>query len=254
MGRSFQEASSAKCAAPGLTNTSGVFRGDLMKAFLAFFAAALAATVVPAGAQLLIYDLALEKTGRSVNFANFEGGYLVVDTTAATFDSLIVANDPNTFAPYQAPGFVGGSYSLTRDYSGRVHAVLFGASSTGDNAALQVLGPIDSNRNVGGKLRANVSEKLRGFLLASSPESTSGGNGTATTFEYGFAGSDRAAATYNPNLTRQANSQSLDGAGALNFLGILLSNRGIPGPTPTPTPSPSPTATPTPTPTPTPSA
>lgn len=250
MGGSFQKAAPARITTPGLTNPSGVISGDLMKAFLAFFAAALAATVAPVGAQLLIYDLALEKTGRSVNFVNFEGGYLVIDTAAATFDSLVVANDPNTFTAYQAPGFVGGSYSLIRDYSGRSHAVLFGASSSGDNTALQVLGPIDSNRNVGGKLRANVSEKLRGFLLASSPESTSGGNGTATTFEYGFAGSDRAAATYNSNLTRQANNQELDGAGALNFLGILLSNRGIPGPSPTPSPSPSPTATPSPSPSP----
>ena len=209
--------------------------------------AALTLLVSAAQAQLLIYNLSLEKTGRSVNYTFFDSGYLVVDLAASTFSSVIVLTDPNTFTYYQTAGLVTGSYSTMLDYSGYDHAVLFGASSGTDNAALQVIGAIESNRNIGGDQRSNLARKLRGYFLASGPQvNASTGNGTATSFEYGYAGSSEATATYDSNLTKQANNQGLDSAGALDLIGQILANRGVPGYTPTPTPSPTPTPTPTP--------
>jgi hypothetical protein len=209
--------------------------------------AALTLLVSAAQAQLLIYNLSLEKTGRSVNYTFFDSGYLVVDLAASTFSSVIVLTDPNTFTYYQTAGLVTGSYSTMLDYSGYDHAVLFGASSGTDNAALQVIGAIESNRNIGGDQRSNLARKLRGYFLASGAQvNASTGNGTATSFEYGFAGSSEATATYDSNLTKQANNQGLDSAGALDLIGQILANRGVPGYTPTPTPSPTPTPTPTP--------
>jgi len=209
--------------------------------------AALTLLVSAAQAQLLIYNLSLEKTGRSVNYTFFDSGYLVVDLAASTFSSVIVLTDPNTFTYYQTAGLVTGSYSTMLDYSGYDNAVLFGASSGTDNAALQAIGAIESNRNIGGDQRSNLARKLRGYFLASGAEvNASTGNGTATSFEYGFAGSSEATATYDSNLTKQANNQGLDSAGALDLIGQILANRGVPGYTPTPTPSPTPTPTPTP--------
>jgi hypothetical protein len=209
--------------------------------------AALTLLVSAAQAQLLIYNLSLEKTGRSVNYTFFDSGYLVVDLAASTFSSVIVLTDPNTFTYYQTAGLVTGSYSTMLDYSGYDHAVLFGASSGTDNAALQVIGAIESNRNIGGDQRSNLARKLRGYFLASGAQvNASTGNGTATSFEYGYAGSSEATATYDSNLTKQANNQGLDSAGALDLIGQILANRGVPGYTPTPTPSPTPTPTPTP--------
>ena len=203
--------------------------------------AALTLLVSAAQAQLLIYNLSLEKTGRSVNYTFFDSGYLVVDLAASTFSSVIVLTDPNTFTYYQTAGLVTGSYSTMLDYSGRDNAVLFGASSGTDNAALQVIGAIESNRNIGGDQRSNLARKLRGYFLASGAQvNASTGNGTATSFEYGFAGSSEATATYDSNLTKQANNQGLDSAGALDLIGQILSNRGVPGYTPTPTPTPTP--------------
>ena len=206
--------------------------------------ASLTLLVSAAQAQLLIYDLSLEKTGRSVNYTFFDRGYLVVDLAASTFSSVIVLTDPNTFTYYQTAGLVTGSYSTMLDYSGYNHAVLFGASSGTDNAALQVIGAIESNRNIGGDQRANLARKLRGFFLASGAQvnastgNSTTSNGTATSFEYGFAGSSEATATYDSNLTKQANNQGLDSAGALDLIGQILANRGVPGYTPTPTPTP----------------
>ncbi len=201
-------------------------------------------TPTPAPTAVLIYDLELEKTGRSVNYTFFKDGFLVVDPGAENFSSIVVLTDPNTFSFYQAADFVSGSYSEILDYAGRRNVVLFGSSSgtaaTTDNAALQVIGPIDRSSKVGGGLRAEYSDKMRGFLLASGPEiEGTSANGTTTGFEYGYAGFSKATAEFNKGLTKEVNSQSLDAAGAVDFLEKYLSDRGIPGPTPTPSPTPS---------------
>jgi hypothetical protein len=214
--------------------------------FICTLLACLTLLATAASAQLLIYNLALDKTGSSVNYTFFDSGYLVVDLAASTFSSVIVLTDPNTFTYYQTAGLVTGNYSTMLDYSGYDHAVLFGASSGTDNAALQVIGTIESNRNIGGDQRSKVARKLRGYFLASSAEvdastgNSTTSNSTTTSFQYGYAGSSKATATYNSNLTQQANNQSLDSTGALNLVGQILANRGVPGFTPTPTPTPTP--------------
>jgi hypothetical protein len=211
--------------------------------------AGLVLIVTTAQAQLLIYNLELDKTGRSVNYTFFDEGYLVVDLAASTFSSVIVLTDPNKFSFYQSAGLVTGNYSTIFDYTGNDNAVMFGSSSGIDNAALQVIGAIESNRNIGGDQRSNLSRKLSGYFLASGAQVNAGtgnsttSNGTATSFEYGYAGFSKATATYDSNLTQQANNQGLDSAGALDLIGQVLSNRGVPGYTPTPTPSPTPTPT-----------
>ena len=152
--------------------------------------------------------------------------------------------DPNTFNFYQAADFVSGSYSEILDYAGRRNVVLFGSSSgtaaTTDNAALQVIGPIDNSGKVGGGFRAEYSDKMRGYLLASGPEvEATTSNGTTSGFEYGYAGFSKAKAEFNKGLTKEVNNQSRDASGAVDFLEKYLSDRGIPGPTPTPSPTPS---------------
>lgn len=197
-------------------------------------------TPTPTPDPLLVYNLELKQTGRSVNYAFFEGGYLVVDTGGSSFNSIIILSDPNTFTFYQASGFVTGTYNTILDYTGNSHAVLFGATAgttaSSDNAALQLEGDISENRSVGGGQRANLARRLRGYLLASGAQSS--GN---STFTYGFAGTSEARARINLGLTRSFNSQGLTSSEAVTELEQLLVRRGIPGPTPTPSPSPSPT-------------
>jgi len=214
-----------------------------------FFFALLASLVLvasSASAQLLIYDLSLDKTGRSVNYTFFDRGYLVVDLAASTFSSVIVLSDPNTFTHYQTAALVTGGYDTLLDYSGYDNAVLFGTSSGTDNAALQVIGKIESNKSIGGKKRSKLANKLQGYFLTSgaqvdastSNSSNSTTSNSTTTFEYGFAGFSKATATYDSNLTTKANNAGLDSADALNLIGQILSNRGVPGFSPTPTPTP----------------
>ena len=199
-------------------------------------------TPSPTPSPVLIYDLELKKTGRSVNFTFFKDGFLVVDPGASSFSSIVVLTDPNTFNFYQAADFVSGSYSEILDYAGRRNVVLFGTTATTDNAALQVIGPIDNSGKVGGGFRFEYSDKMRGYLLASGLEvEATTTNGTTTGFEYGYAGFSNAKAEFNKGLTKEVNNQSLDASGAVDFLEKYLSDRGIPGPTPTPSPSPSPT-------------
>jgi hypothetical protein len=195
-----------------------------------------------AHAQLLVYELSLSKTGRSVNYTFFQGGYLLVDTAASTFSSVIVLSDPNTFFFYQAPSLISGSYNTMLDYTGNQHAVLFGASagaSTSDSGALQVIGDLDRYSSVGGGKHSQLSKKLTGYFLASGPQgNATTTNGTTSSFEYGYAGASKATAEYKSDLTKQVNNDKLASADALSYLQTLLTNRGIPGPTPTPSPTP----------------
>lgn len=192
---------------------------------------------------LLVYDLVLDKTGRSVNYTFFKDGYLVVDPDASSFTSIVVLTDPNTFQFYQASDFLKGTYNEIRDYAGNRNAVLFGAtagtSANSDNSALQVIGPIDKNTGVGGEMRAKYSETLRGYFMASGPE-VSSGNGTNTRFEYGFAGFSRAKGQFNKNLSKQVNNAGLDMKGAVGFLEKYLIARGVVSASPSPSPSPTP--------------
>ena len=223
---------------------SFLFFALLFQSVLPAFSQTPTPTPTPTPSPILIYDLELEKTGRSVNYTFFKDGFLVVDPEAATFSTIVVLTDPNTFNFYQAADFVSGSYSEILDYAGRRNVVLFGTTTgttaTTDNAALQVIGPIDTSGKMGGGFRAEYSEKMRGYLLASGPEvEATTTNGTTTGFEYGYAGFSKAKAEFNKGLTKEVNGQSLDASGAVDFLEKYLSDRGIPGPTPTPSPSPS---------------
>jgi len=203
--------------------------------------------------QVLIYDLFLDKTGGSVNYAFFDSGYLVVDLAASTFSSVIVLTDPNKFSYYQTAGLLSGSYETMLDYAGYDHAVMFGASSGTDNAALQVVGDIQSNSNIGGEQRSKLAKKLQGYLMASGAQvdavtnnssNSTTSNATVTSFEYGYAGFSKATAFYNIRLTKHANNKGFGSAAALNLVGEILSNRGVPGYTPASTPTPTPTPKP----------
>jgi hypothetical protein len=202
-------------------------------------------TPEPTPSPLLVYDLELDKTGRSVNYTFFKDGFLVADPNASSFSTVVVLTDPNTFNFYQVGGFVTGTYNEVRDYAGRRNAVLFGATAgttaSSDNAAIQVVGPIDRHGSVGGGMKADYSNKMRGYFMASGTETETTGNGTVSEFEYGYAGFSKAKADFNKGLTKEVNGQGLDVAGAVTFLENYLSARGIPGPTPTPSPSPTPT-------------
>jgi hypothetical protein len=199
-------------------------------------------TPTPTPQPLLVYDLELDKTGRSVNYTFFKDGFLVIDPDASSFTSIVVLTDPNTFLFYQGADFVTGTYNVIRDYAGRRNAVVFGATAgttaSSDNAALQVIGPIDRHGSVGGGMKADYSDKMRGYLLASGAEIDASGNGTSSQFEYGYAGFSRAKAEFNKRLTKDINGRGLNVSGAVDYLEKYLSDRGIPGNTPAPTPTP----------------
>ncbi len=166
----------------------------------------------------------------------------MADPDASSFSTVVVLTDPNTFNFYQVADFVTGTYNEVRDYAGRRNAVLFGATAgttaSSDNAALQVVGPIDRHGSVGGGMKADYSDKMRGYFMASGAETQTNGNGTTSDFEYGYAGFSKAKAEFNKSLTREVNGQGLDVAGAVSFLGKYLSDRGVPGSTPFPSPTP----------------
>lgn len=210
-------------------------------------------------AQMVIYEVSFDDTGPGVNYSFIQGGYLVVDQNASSFSSVVVLNDPATWLPYYTTGLLAGSYmTMLEEGSGNEVAVIYSMSgggngtTSGDSLAFQVIGDTSDNVKVGGGASLPIAKKLRGFLLASAPETGTVDASGNSTFTYGFAGSSKATAKFESGFTREANDNRLDSAGTLTALTELLKNRGI-GPEPTPTPSPSPTASPSPSPTATPS-
>jgi hypothetical protein len=177
-----------------------------------------------------------------VNYTFFDSGYLVVDLAASTFSSVIVLTDPNTFSYYQTAGLVAGNYQTLLDYSSVGNAVMFGTSSGSTMPPCKSSAP--SNRTA-----TSVADNGRTWqensratswpvaLKRTPPPPTARPHHSNTAMR----DSARPQPPTIQTFTERANGQGLASSDALNLIGQMLSNRGIPGYSPTPTPTPTPT-------------
>ena len=212
--------------------------------------AALALGLAAARAELVIYNLSFGDISTSVNLPIFAGGYIVLDDSAGSFDSVIVLEDPDTAEQYYSTSLISGTYFELASGGGSNYGVLNGVASgnstTAESLAFQVVGKTSGDVDVGPGVSLRVAKKMKGFLMSNSQETVTANTTTdTTTIEYGFAGSNKVTARYDSASTQDANNSRLDAATALTAITEYLEGQGI-GPQPTPTPSP--TATPTPTP------
>ena len=211
-----------------------------MKALLVTVAAALAGLLC-ARADLLIYDLSFNSTGKSVNYSFLEGGYLVVDEASKAVTSIVILTDPDTRLAYYTTGLLSGTYmELLEEGSHTEYAVIYstsGSGGTADNVAFQILGKTSKKTDVGAGDSLSVAKKLSGYMLASAAQSTSVDSSLLVTFSYGFAGSSKVTSHLQSDLTSDFNNNRLSAASALTLLAEILKNRGI---VPEPSPSPSP--------------
>ena len=207
--------------------------------------------ILAARAEVLIYDLSFNTTGPSVNYSFLQGGYLVVDADSNAVSSIVTQTDPVTDLLYYTTGVLSGTYmEMVSEGGNQEYAVINSASGSGataDTLAFQVLGKTGDNVEIGDGNSLSIARKLQGYLFASAPESSSTDTNNITTITFGFAGTSKVAAKYQPGLTMEANDKRLDASTTINLLTEVLANRGVvPQPTASPSPgaSPSPTATP----------
>lgn len=210
--------------------------------------AALCALVLLASSSLadvVIYTIDFDKTGRSVNDPGFESGIIIIDTETRTFNSILILPDPTTGQPYYTTDLLTGNYLevLEDDNSGDIFGVLAGTSGGGEEAdgiGLQVTGKTSGNVGIGPGSSTRIAKKMTGVFFANQSEVFTSIDESTTVFEFGFASSYRATARFDQGSTKDANNQRLDAATTLSRITATLENRGI-SPEPTPTPSPTPT-------------
>lgn len=216
----------------------------LMKRLLLVLAFAVTAPLVCA--EVIIYSLSFSNTGPSVNFNVFDSGYAVVDQNGGSFSSVMILRDPRTNLRYQTSDLLAGRYfDLVEEGSGDIYGVMATSTVVGDtteSVAFQVLGEA-SRTSLGAGISLRVPQKMRGFLLASLPETSSVDDAGSPVIEYGLAGTSRVTARFDQNSTRDANNARLTAAATLEAISTTLERRGI-RPEPTPTPSPTPTPAP----------
>jgi hypothetical protein len=196
-------------------------------------------------AEVIIYSLSFSNAGQTVNYSAFDSGYAVIDQNAGSFSSVMVLRDPVTNVRYQTSDLLSGRYfDLIEEGSGELFGVMATTSvltaETLESLSFQVLGEA-SRTSLGAGISLRVPQKMRGFLLASSPEASSVDDAGRPLLEYGLAGASRVTARFDRNSTRDANNARLSAAATLDAISATLERRGIrPEPTPTPTPTPTP--------------
>jgi len=227
-------------------------------------------------ADVISYSLDFSRTGRSVNYPNPQGGYLVVDIESGTASSIVLLDDPDTGEQYYTTGLFSGQYfTATSDGSGRESDVVSaGTGGAIDSASLQVSGRKDSNVDIGGGSDVDAARRMVGFALMSGADAVvveaEGDDPDASVDEsLGYVGTARVTARFAEGDTKNFNDNAKSASDAIAAYAEFYDNAGIsgeggnnpnpppgPGPIPdpdvTPTPEPSPTPTPDPFPTPTP--
>lgn len=219
-------------------------------------------------ASIISYQLEFNRTGRSVNYPNPRGGYLVVDLESGSVSSIVVLNDPETNEKYFTTGLFNGNYfTATSDSSGNVSDVISAGGGGGfESAALQISGRVRTNVDIGGDERVDAARKLVGFLLMSGSdavvvESEEENPDASDELALGYVGSAKVTAEIAESDTQNFNNNDKSAADAIGTYAEIYENSGIssengdtpnPGPNPSPEPSPSPEPEPTPDPLPTP--
>ena len=222
---------------------------------LAILACAILALTSTARAAVAVYDLSFDTTGPSVNFSFLRGGYLVVDCDTNAVSSVCVLVDPDTLLWYYTTGLISGTFleviqetgpqpgtPPNPDVSNTYNVVVSSGNGTAaDNTAMQLIGKTSGNVGVGGATKLKIAKKLRGYLMLSADDSVTVNDDMTITYTFGFAGNSKVTAGLQSEFTNFANDKLLDAAGTLDYLTLVLKNRGVnPEPTPTPTPTPTP--------------
>jgi len=197
--------------------------------------------LLSARAEIAVYDLSFDSTGKTVNYSFLEGGYLVVDEATGGVTSIVVLTDPTTRLSYYTTGLLDGTYiTMIEEGTNAEYGAIYAMSNSGadaDNIAFQIFGKTSKFTNVGGGTQLNIPRKFSGYMLASSAESSSVNATTQiVTYTYGFAGASKVASRLQDDLTTKANNSRISAASELEILGEILVQRGI-------NPEASPTAT-----------
>lgn len=183
----------------------------------AFFLAA-AAT---APAQVIVYKLFFETTGKTLNYEFYDGGYFVCDAPNGTGTFVLTVRAADHRRYYNAEG--SGEIFYINDGNKRL-AVLKASAAT--IASYQATGEIDGPKSIGAGFKMPFARELDGYMLASQEEGDAVLDDDGDTRTEGFAGYSRMKLRFEQNLTGDYNADYLDVGGAVDAIAALLERRG----------------------------
>jgi hypothetical protein len=189
----------------------------LVLAFLALLASSLSA-----GAQVLVYKLSFEKTGKTLNYDFYDGGYFVCTGPRGegTFILTVRANGQRYYTTA-----AGGTLFYINDGGERLAVLTANGGDGGASATYQATGNIDGSKSIGGGFAMRYARDLDGYLLASQ-ESGDAVVSDGSDRTEGFAGYSRIKVRIDNDKTRQYNDDVLTQEEAVTELEEYLDNHG----------------------------
>jgi hypothetical protein len=185
---------------------------NFRKLFPLLLAAMILGITSPAFSQVVVYKVKFEKTGESLNYESYEGGFFVTNFNESIGNVILTITD-GAFRFYVQVGEAGELF-LIRDEGKRV--AVFRASGTNANGvtvSYQAIGKVKRSVDIGGGYAAPIARKLEGFLLASADSRDAAADEESNDLfdeTVGFAGSSEIAIRFDKDRTREYNENLFD--------------------------------------------
>jgi len=177
-----------------------------------------------ASAQIAVYKLAFKKTGRSLNFGFYDGGYFIVEAPrgTGTFVFLIEENGGRFYTTSSE----AGELFISQDGDLRMASIAGTGGTSGATSLLLASGFNIRSTSLGAGIRVPLADELGGFLTAYGTDPTAT-DGETTTTQSSFAGSAEVRAKIDINYTRLANKDLSDVSEATALVISELEQRGF---------------------------
>jgi hypothetical protein len=178
--------------------------------------------------QVVVYKVKFEKTGESLNYESYEGGFFVTNFNDSIGNVILTITD-GAFR-YYVEVEEAGELFLIRNEGKRV--AVFRASGTNANGvtvSYQAIGKVKRSVKIGGGYAAPIARKLEGYLLASASERDAAADDESNDeFDetVGFAGSSEIAIRFDADRTREYNERLFDVSDATDALIAELEQDG----------------------------
>ncbi len=174
-------------------------------------------------AQVAIYDLDFKKTGNSLNYDFYDGGYFICELPEGTGTFILTA--VRSGKKLYTTSTDSGSLILVE--KGKQKMAVIGATGGSGNATSSMLatGFHVESTNIGGGMKMPLAKKLTGTFMAFAADSDAVADDENAKTE-GFAGNSDMKAELDSGDTRHVNGESMTVSEATTYMEELVARRG----------------------------
>lgn len=178
-----------------------------------------------AKAQVLVYKLQFETTGKTLNYDFYDGGYFVCTAPKGEGTFILTVRAVNNTLYYTTAD--GGNLFYIEDRGKRLAVLTASGGTTGATSTYQATGDIDGARSIGGSISMPYARDLDGYLLASQEtgDPVIDDPNDPNDLSDGFAGYSKIKARIDTGKTKDYNEDDLTVAEAVTEVTTYLKNR-----------------------------